>query len=239
MEIFRAFSGLHAAALGAIAALTLLAILRARRGGARTPAASPTERAIGLAYVAAWIGTYGWFLFSPLHDPLKTYPLQMCHLTALAAGLLLVTGWRPLRAIVYFWGIALCTQALVTPSLTEGPAIYPFWFFWTSHGLIVGVAAYDVCARGFRPALRDYGTACAAGALYVAAVLPLDLWLGANYGFVGPSRPEVPTIVDFLGPWPERVGVIMAIVAAAMGLALAPWELLRQLKTERADDQPG
>ena len=68
-------------------------------------------------------------------------------------------------------------------------------------------------------------------------MLPLDLWLGANYGCVGPSRPEVPTIVDFLGPWPERVGVIMAIVAAAMGLALAPWELLRRLKTERANHQ--
>ena len=237
MDTFRAFSGLHAAALGAIAALAVLAILRARASGVSTPPASPAERAVGLAYLAAWLATYAWFVQSPLHDPLKTYPLQMCHLTAFAAALLLVTGWPPLRPIVYFWGFALCTQALITPSLTEGPALYPFWFFWTTHGLIVGVAAYDLCARGYRPNLRDYGIACAAAAAYVAAVLPLNLLLGANYGFVGPSRPEVPSIVDFLGPWPERLAVIAAIVAAVMGLLLTPWELFRRLKAQRGGHQ--
>lgn len=237
METFRALSALHAAALGAIATLTAAAILRARRRATPALSASPAERAIGLAYIAAWMVTYIWFLFSPLHDALKTYPLQMCHLTALAAAVLLVTGWRPLRAIVYFWGIAVCTQALITPSLTEGPALYPFWFFWTTHGLIVGVAAYDLCARGYRPTPGDYAIACAAAAAYVAAVLPLNLWLGSNYGFLGPSRPEVPTIVDFLGPWPERVAVIVAIVAAMMWLLLAPWALARRLKTERAGHQ--
>lgn len=223
------FSGLHAAALAAIFALTAIAIAIARR---RPPSPSPTpiERAIGWAYLAAWVTTYTFLLFPPLHEPAKTYPLQLCHLTSAADALLLIRGWRGLRPIVYFWGLALSTQALITPTLTEGPAIYPFWFFWASHGMIVGVAFYDMFARGYRPTLHDYGIACAAAAGYVALVLPLNLAFGWNYGFVGPSKPDVPTILDALGPWPERLVLIVAIAAGAMALLLLPWRLAHRRK---------
>lgn len=222
MEVFRSFGLFHCLALAAIASLTALAIFVARRRGP-TPLPTPAERLVGLAYLAAWLTTYVFFFFSPMHDPAKTLPLQLCHLTAAAAALLLVTRWTLLRPLVYFWGLALCTQALITPSLTEGPALYAFWFFWSTHGMIVGVALYDLLALGYRPAPRDYGIACAGAALYVALVLPLDIVFGWNYGFVGPGKPEVRTIVDALGPWPERLGAIVAIVAAAMGLLLLPW----------------
>jgi hypothetical integral membrane protein (TIGR02206 family) len=227
MDSFRMFSGLHAAALAAILVLTALAIAVARLRPP-PPAPTPTERAIGIAYVAAWLTTYAFLLFPPLHEPAKTYPLQLCHWNAVAAALLLVTRWHLLRPIVYFWGFALSTQALITPSLTEGPAIYPFWFFWATHGMIVGVALYEVLARGYRPTLRDYGIACGAAAIYISFILPLDLAFGWNYGFVGKGKPEVRTIVDALGPWPERLAIIVALVAGAMALALLPWKLARR-----------
>ncbi|HEV8095892.1 MAG TPA: TIGR02206 family membrane protein, partial [Burkholderiales bacterium] len=167
-----------------------------------------------------------FLLFPPLHEPAKTYPLQLCHLNALAAALLLITRWATLRPLVYFWGFALSTQALITPSLTEGPAIYPFWFFWSTHGIIVGVALYEVFARGYRPTTRDYGIACAAAALYVAIVLPLDLAFDWNYGFVGRGKPEVRSIVDALGPWPERLAIIVPLVAAVMASLLLPWKIV-------------
>jgi hypothetical integral membrane protein (TIGR02206 family) len=230
METFRAFTWLHAAALAAVFALTAIAVAVARR---RPLPAAPTamERAIGWAYMAAWVTTYTFLLLPPLHDPAKTYPLQLCHWNAFAAALLLATGWRWLRPLVYFWGFALSTQALVTPALREGPALYPFWFFWTTHGLIVGVALYDVLARGYRPTLRDYGIACAGAAAYVAIILPLDLFFGWNYGFVGPSKPEVRTIVDALGPWPERLVLIVLLVAAAMALTLLLWQFVPRRET--------
>jgi len=219
------FSGLHAAVLVAIFGVTALAIWLARRNPMPAMPA-PTERAVGLAYLAAWVTTYAFLLSPPLHDPAKTYPLQLCHWNAVAAALLLVTRWSALRPIVYFWGFALSTQALITPSLTEGPAIYPFWFFWSTHGIIVGVAIYEVFARGYLPTLRDYGIACAAAALYVAIVLPLDLAFDWNYGFVGKGKPEVRSIVDALGPWPERLAIIFALVASAMALLLLPWKIV-------------
>jgi hypothetical integral membrane protein (TIGR02206 family) len=230
MESFEPFGWLHAAALVAIFALTALAVALARLQPLPAGPAAP-ERVVGWGYIAAWITTYTFLLLPPLHDPAKTYPLQLCHWNALAAGLLLATGWRWLRPLVYFWGFALSTQALITPALREGPALYAFWFFWTTHGLIVGVALYDVLARGYRPTLRDYGIACAGAAAYVAVVLPLDLAFGWNYGFVGPSKPDYPTIVDALGPWPERLVLIVLLVAGAMALALLPWRLAGERKS--------
>ena len=229
METFRAFGVLHAATLGAIAGLTVLAILVARRRPPAPPA-TPAERAVGWAYLSAWGTTYTYLFFSPLHEPAKTLPLQLCHITAALAALLLITRWELLRPLVYFWGLALCTQALVTPALAEGPALYPFWFFWITHGLIVGVAFYELFARGYRPALRDYGIACAASAVYFTLILPLDIAFGWNYGFVGPGKPEVRTIVDALGPWPERLAIIVALVAGAMALLLLPWRIMAQSK---------
>ena len=193
---------------------------------------------MGWAYLAAWGTTYSFLFLSSLHDPAKTLPLQLCHLTAAAAALLLITRWRPLRPFVYFWGLGLCTQALVTPALSEGPALYPFWFFWATHGLIVGVACYDLFALGYRPGWRDYGIACAAAAAYVALVLPLDIAFGWNYGFVGPDKPEVRTIVDVLGPWPQRLAAIAALVAAIMALLVLPWRAARSRLRALLDGVP-
>jgi hypothetical integral membrane protein (TIGR02206 family) len=154
----------------------------------------------------------------------------MCHWTALAAGLYLATRWRPLAPILYFWGFALCTQALLTPTLGEGPATHVFWYFWLSHGMIVGVGIYAIAVHRYRPTWGDWRVACLAAAVYAAAVIPVDLLVGANYGFLGPTKPDQPTIVDLLGPWPARLALIFALVAGAMAALMAPWALARRVQ---------
>jgi uncharacterized membrane protein YwaF len=149
MDEFRAWSWLHLAAIATIAALTAVAIVVRRRRGGDAFATGPGERAVALGYVLMWVGTFTWLNTGPMHDPLKTWPLQLCHWVALANALVLVRPWGPARAVVYFCGLALCTQALITPNLVEGPNQWPFWFFWTTHGMIVGVPAYDIVAIAF------------------------------------------------------------------------------------------
>jgi len=60
----------------------------------------------------------------------------------------------------------------------------------------------------------------------------VNVALGANYGFLGNMRPELPTIVDFLGPWPERIAAIMALVAAVMAVLMLPWTLARRVSAK-------
>ena len=89
-------------------------------------------------------------------------------------------------------------------------------------------AVYDLAVNRFRPTWRHYAIACAASAAYVAVVLPINLMLGANYGFVGKSKPLNPSIIDVLGPWPERLLIIVPLAALAMALVMLPWVALRQ-----------
>jgi hypothetical integral membrane protein (TIGR02206 family) len=225
---FAAFSPLHFACIAVVAAITALAIAIRRRRQAVPLPAGPIERAVGYAYLAWWIGGFAWLRIGPLYDPMTTYPLQLCHWCGAAAGLVLITAHPILRAFVYFCGLGLCTQAVITPSLTEGVHLFPFWFFWTTHGMIIGVAVYDIAARGYRPGWRDFAYACAAAAFYVLVVLPVDLVTGWNYGFVGPSRPDVPSIVDMLGAWPHRLVHIVALSGGVMFLLLLPWLFVGQ-----------
>jgi hypothetical integral membrane protein (TIGR02206 family) len=229
VSTFAPFTGLHAATIAGIALLIAALVLAARRGSrlARGLAAG-----LGAGYVLAWVGVHGWRNLPPQFDPYLTLPLQMCHLAALAGGLYFVAGWAWLRPLLYFWGLALTTQACITPTLTEGPAEPQFWFFWLTHGIIVAAAAYAIVVDGYRPTWRDYGIACVAGAAYVAIAVAVNLAFGANYGFLGNMQPELPTVVDFLGPWPERIAVIMLIVAAAMAVLMLPWTLARRVSAK-------
>jgi hypothetical integral membrane protein (TIGR02206 family) len=227
VETFAPFSTMHALTVAGTGLAVAALVLPARRGN-RT--ARAFARGLGVFYVVSWIGVHGWRALPPQLDPTQTLPLQMCHLAALAAGLYFAAGWAWLRPVLYFWGLALTTQACITPTLTEGPGRPEFWFFWLTHGIIVAAAVYALAVDGYRPAWRDYGAACAAGVAYVAVAVAVNVTLGANYGFLGNVRPELPTIIDFLGPWPERIAVIMLIVAAAMAILMLPWALARRVR---------
>jgi hypothetical integral membrane protein (TIGR02206 family) len=224
MEKFELFSLAHALALAGIAALAWLFTAVGRR------AAAPTalERTLAWTNLAMWVAAHGWWLMPPQLDPATTLPLQLCHITAVIASLVLLTRHHALRVLLYFWSFALSTQALLTPALADPPASIWFWAFWAQHGFVIAVAVHDVAVYKFRPSWRDYGLACRVNILYGLAMLPVNLALGANYGFVGNSRPETQSVIDLIGPWPERLVVIVLLVAAVMALLMLPWEIARR-----------
>lgn len=209
-DAFRAFSATHALAVITLALLIAAWIAIARK----TPAAAPTpfERVLAWINLAIWFAAHLWWIIPPALDLRTTLPLQLCHIAAILASVVLLTRERRARTLVYFWGIGLSTQAILTPSLTDPPDSIWFWGFWQQHGFLLAVALHDYFARGYRPGWSDFRYACLATFAYLLAILPLNLLLGANYGFVGDSTPETPSIVDVLGPWPERLVIIIGLV---------------------------
>jgi uncharacterized membrane protein YwaF len=49
-----------------------------------------------------------------------------------------------------------------------------------------------------------------------------------NYGYVGQSKPGQPSLVDALGPWPQRVFVMVGLAVVVMTGLMVPWEALRR-----------
>ena len=227
---FRPFSTLHAVTVIAIALVAIGLAWQGRKRGSEWLGV----RILGALFLIGWIVYHVWKAMPPQLKPAETLPLQMCHLVALFSAVYLATGFRGVLPLIYFWGVALCTQAFITPTLTEGPADMGFWHFWISHGIIAVAAVYALAAERYVPTWRDYRIAVVAAAIYALAVIPVNLLLDANYGFIGAAKPEQPTLIDVLGPWPERIALMVPLVAAAMALLMVPWSLTRRSGLRRA-----
>lgn len=177
------------------------------------------------AIVALWLGYQTYDNVTRGFDLGHSLPLQLCDLAAIVAALEFARPSRRVHALAWFWGVALSSQALITPDLAGGPATISFWAFWLYHFFIVGAGVYAVAARGFRPQLPDLRFAIALGVAYAAVVFTIDLAFGLNYGYFGRSDPGQPTLIDVLGPWPVRVLWMVVLAIIAMTIFWLPFEL--------------
>lgn len=184
----------------------------------------------GTGVVGINIASIVYWLMPARFDLKVSLPLQLCDLACAMTPLVFLTGWRLPRALVYFWGIGLSTQAFVTPTLDEPPPSARYWLFWLVHLAIVGSAVYDLVVRRFRPTWRELLWAIGVSVAWVLLMVWLNEALGSNYGYVGRGDPGSPTIVDFLGPWPARVLVMAAIGIAAFVCLWGVWPLWARLR---------
>ncbi|GMV25439.1 MAG: hypothetical protein AMXMBFR58_14700 [Phycisphaerae bacterium] len=222
MVEFRSFTWMHALCAGGLLFFSIVTALIGRRFRGR-----PFEIALaafwgGLiiarqAFEVAWYlrpENFGWHI---------SLPLQFCDLAPWIAAVALLSGKRWSRAVLYYWGFGLCTQAFFTPTVQEGVGHPRFWWFWLSHTHIVGGAIYDLVARGYRPTWKDFRGIVLVTFCYATTLAILNAITGFNYGFVGPSKPEAPTIIDSLGPYPYRVPVLFAIVIVLFAIMTVVW----------------
>lgn len=174
-----------------------------------------------------WIFVHIWRLWPTHFNPAWSLPLHLCDLMTLLVPLTLLGRQRRWISLLYFLGLALSLQGLLTPDVQHGLLHPEFWLFWFDHASIVGTAIYMVVVHQFRPTRRDYYWAVQAGLMYVIFVFPIDAIWGFNYGYLGNAYPNQPTLIDWLGPWPWRVGVMVVLAGLVMFLLLLPWERQR------------
>jgi len=225
---FHAYSTTHFITLACFAALTLLTIaigLRARNAGLEDRFRNLLGW-FGLVFFV--VHQIYWFLPAQ-YDPAKSLPLHICDLNGLIAPLAMLTRKRAWRTVLYFWGIGLSLQGLVqTSGDVTGPATSRFWFFFVSHAIIVGYAFYDLVVGRYRPTWRDLALILAVSLAYFAVLIPIDVWQGWNYGYLGKTDVQ-PPFIKMLGAWPGRLVTLFAIGAAAFVLLWAPFAVRRRL----------
>jgi len=230
---FQPYSALHAAVV-VLLLLVTMCLVWLRRRWSDSPRAGRLDRALGIAALVVW-AMYKVYVWLPGVRGLEySLPLQFCDFTGLVAPLVLLTSRRPLRAILYFWGLGFSILAFIAPDLHEGTGSGRFWLFWLSHCAIVGSALYDLAGRRFWPGWRDWRIAVAAATVYVALMAPFDALTHFDYGYVGPSAPGQPPILDAMGPWPWRLAVQAVLAVVALTLLLLPWEIFRRVSQGRA-----
>jgi hypothetical integral membrane protein (TIGR02206 family) len=145
-------------------------------------------------------------------------PLHLCSILVWTGVVMLVSRNYAIYEFAYFLGIAGAIQALLTPDL--GFYSFPhFRFFQTfiSHGLIVTSAIYMTLMEGFRPTWKSLRRVGIGINIYMIAVFILNQLIKSNYMFVA-HKPETPSLIDVLGPWPvyilalEGIGLVMLLL---------------------------
>jgi hypothetical integral membrane protein (TIGR02206 family) len=222
-DAFAPFSGLHLLTVAVCASLiaALTASGRALRARGMEAELRVPFAVLALVYWVAYVIAWNWNGL----DVDGGLPLHVCDFNGLVAPIALLTENRWARATLYFWSFTLTLQAFIQPLLSVGPAHLPFWSFWTGHTIIMASAVYDIAVMGFRPDWRDVGRVLLVSAGYVAVVLPTDLALGVDYGFIGnpPPGKAIPPFIDAMGPWPQRALIVMGLGVIGFVVALLPW----------------
>jgi hypothetical integral membrane protein (TIGR02206 family) len=241
-EVAAAFTMIHVAALALfIPMIAASSMLGCRWRG--TPREVLFRRTWAISILLFLGGTSVYYVLPGNYVPGWSLPIHVCDVMGFVSCLALLLPFRWLKTTTVFLGLALCTQAFITPVVKVGPIYLHFWYFWLGHVAIVGGAIYIIVVDRYRPTLADLGVAWLTLSAYVGWVLPLDISEGWNYGFVGnpPPRPdEPPTIVEHLGPWPQRVYWLGVLGCGAMGLVYLGFQVpgwVARLRGRRAEDR--
>jgi hypothetical integral membrane protein (TIGR02206 family) len=164
-------------------------------------------------------------------------PLQLCDLAELTAAYALWSQRKWASTLVYYWGLPLSSQALITPDLNapDFPG-HSFLTFFALHLLVVWAPIYLTWGRGMQPGWRGYRFAVITTLAWGAFTFVFNTIAGSDYGFLN-RKPLNASMLDFLGPWPFYVLAEVVIVGAVWALMTWPWELKRsrQLRVAIAD----
>jgi hypothetical integral membrane protein (TIGR02206 family) len=207
----------------AVFALAVTAMCGVGRRVRETPNERPYALVLSAGVWLLWFGYQAYDIATKGFSASHALPLQLSDVTAAVAGLVFIVPNRKLQSLAYFLGLALGSQAVITPDLAGGPSTIAFWAFWLYHLFVVGAGIYVVVVQRFRPTWRDLRFALLFGLCFVAVVFTIDAVFDLNYGYLGRPTPSRPTLLDVLGPWPLRVVFMVLLGSAAMTLLLIPW----------------
>src|SRR5215216_1209657 len=211
--------------LGALAFLILLNLylIRFRYASDGTKAALRWILALILwSNESAW---HYWNYISGIWTIQTMLPLHICSILVWLGAWMLVTKSYKIYEFMYFMGIAGAIQVLVTPDL--GIYGFPhFRFFQTflSHGLIITAAIYMTVVEGFRPTWKSMIRVFVWMNVYALIIYFVNNYLGSNYLMIN-HKPELPSLLDLLPPWPIYILYMEAIGILSMFLLYLPFAI--------------
>ena len=218
---FQLFGAPHVAAMVLMVAVAATMTAVARRSG------SPRVTrglCIGLAVVllanqsVGWVYRYateGGEVFVREH-----LPLHVCGMTILLSAAMLLFRRRWTFELVYFWGLAGATNAMVTPELSDGFPHYLFFQYFISHGAIVVAALFATFGLGMRPTFRSLVRAFVVLNVMAAVLTPVNLLLDSNYMYLC-KVPDTASPFIFLR-WPWYLLKLEVVAAVFFGLLYLP-----------------
>jgi hypothetical integral membrane protein (TIGR02206 family) len=229
---FTLFGASHLAILLTILALCVL-ISRVPRDPARGLLALVLAGCLAFIVILKpifYIGVYG--------EPWgQSLPLDLCRINEMMCIYMLLARSYRVFEVSYFLTLAGSVSALLMPDLAYGFPDARFLMFFYSHGLAVLAVLYAICGYGFRPTLRSVGITLVFLGIYTLIMAGVNIVLDANYLFLR-EKPEGASVLDFFGPWPIYVILLIALAIVLCFVLYLPVAWLSR-RDARREMSPG
>jgi hypothetical integral membrane protein (TIGR02206 family) len=207
-------------ALTVIGAVLLVRFGRRHRG---TAVAEKFTCVFAVVQFAVTVGFMALWLAPPLFMLQQSLPLHLSDVLRLVTGYALWSRRPWALALTYYWGLTLNPQALLTPDLDLDIApVLEFISYWLQHVLVMWAVIYLTWGLGLHPNWRSYRLALAITVGWAAVVIPINLALGTNYGYLN-RKPAGPSLLDVMGGWPWYLLAVLVLLAGAWALITWPW----------------
>ena len=108
-------------------------------------------------------------------------PFHLCDLAWMVAVYALWSGRFWAFALVFYWGLTLTSQALLTPQVRFDFPHLQFFMFWSSHCLVVLSAIYLTLGLGLRPNWQSYRIVSVVTVSWLVLMLIFNSLAGTNY----------------------------------------------------------
>jgi len=166
----------------------------------------------------------GWFSLE------LVVPLHLCDLSILLAIVCLLTSHHAASEVLYFWALSGTLLAMLSPDLPYGFPHPAFLLFFGLHGLVVVSAVTMTAGLGLSPRPGAPRRVFLLTLAYAALVAGVNQAFGTNFLFLC-AKPENPTLLDYLGPWPLYLLACACIGLTAFYLLDLPFRALRRRPT--------
>ncbi|MFN8413601.1 MAG: TIGR02206 family membrane protein [Anaerolineales bacterium] len=191
---------------------------------------------IAVLLIADELSWHAWAAYWGIWTIQTMLPLHLCSVMVWLSAYMLFTKDYGIYETAYFLGIGGATQALLTPDANGyGFPHYRAFQTFLAHGLLVFIPIYMTVVEGYRPTLQSFKRIFIWTNIYMVFVFFLNLAIGSNYLFIA-HKPEFPTLLDILAPWPWYVLELEAIGFAVFFLIYLPF-LIKDLRMNANEAQ--
>ena len=181
---FKLFGPDHLAVLALTFALACALILMARYHDEEHPLVKRSVQLLAWTLLLAFPLKFAAYYLTGTPTQNNSLPMHLCNWAAIIGGIALLTKRQLLCELLYFWGLVVTLQAVITPNLPfSSPHPIFFTFFITHSGVVLAAL---VVAFGLRRPPRRGGVwrAFLWLQVYLVAAVIVNSLTKSNYGFL-------------------------------------------------------
>lgn len=228
---FEIFSASHLTVL-AVLALACLGLAALRRRLREERINHLFRRALALFIILLALAYQAWSVAVRDWSVSYSLPLQLCDISVLLSAVMLANKNNSIFEVTYVWGMGGALQALVTPDLWYVYPHFIFFQFFLAHGAIILACLFMILVEGYRPLPGSFKRVVLVTNAYALFIAVFNYLTGSNYLFLC-RKPDLPSLLDYLGPWPWYVLSLELVLAAVFFLCYLPFLMVDFLNSHR------